>query len=179
MDRGITMRPLVIVRGSVILLTLLLSVSAWADAFTKFFYQQKIGQELTVTGRFGRLSQALSFFESNHKTGDDANFKYFSTTVFPTIILGNGSLAWPPKRLETVLFLYPDEGLVKDLPTQGDNLWFTGTLIGYQYGTAGITSDVGTGGAPYILLKRISTQPPEKVTLPQLPQVQNVPLPAQ
>lgn len=161
------MWPLLVVRGSVVLVILLLSVSAWADAFTNFFYKQRIGQEITVTGRFGRLSQQLSFFENNYKTGDVTYFKYFSTTVFPTAILGNGSLAWPPQRLETVLFLYPDEGLVKDLPMQGDNLWFTGTLIGYQYGTAGITSDVGTGGAPYILLKRVSTQPPENIALPR------------
>lgn len=156
------MRPLSIVQGSVILLILLLNGLAWADAFTNFFYHQKVGQKITITGKFSRYSYQRQFFENDYKTGDVAYFTYYGTKISPTLILGDGSLEWPPDRLERVLFLYPDEALVKDLPEEGENVWFTGTLIGYQYGISGITSDVGAGGIPYILLKQVSTQPPDK-----------------
>jgi hypothetical protein len=63
---------------------------------------------------------------------------------------------------DTLLFVYTDDTLVKDLPEEGQDLWFTGTLIGYQYGINGITSGALSGGDPYILLKRVSTQPPQE-----------------
>jgi hypothetical protein len=65
-----------------------------------------------------------------------------------------------------VLFLYPDEGVVKDVPEEGEDLWFTGTLIGYQYGISGITNSVFSGGAPYILLQHVSHQPPPETPPP-------------
>jgi hypothetical protein len=61
-----------------------------------------------------------------------------------------------------MLLLYSDEELVKDLPEQGENIWFTGTLIGFQYGISGMITSPFSGGDPYILLTRVSTvAPPE------------------
>jgi hypothetical protein len=155
------MRPLIVLRGSLILAMLLLGPSARADGFVDFFYKQKVGQELSLTGHFSRGFKQQQFFERDFKTGEVEYFKYSGTFISPTTIIGNGSLTWPPRSLETVLMLYPDERLVKDLPEQGENVWFTGTLIGYQYGLSGITSDVSAGGVPFILLKRVSTEPPD------------------
>ena len=48
--------------------------------------------------------------------------------------------------LDSLLLLYPDEAVVKDLPETGDKIWFTGTLLGYQHGASGITEAFGIGG---------------------------------
>ncbi len=61
-----------------------------------------------------------------------------------------------------MLFLYPDEELVKDIPEDGEDLWFTGTLLGFQYGISGIVDSAFSGGDPYILLKRVSTPPQQE-----------------
>jgi len=76
-------------------------------------------------------------------TGDVEYMEYFGMTIVP---------------------LYFDQGQVKDLPLKGESFWFTGTLIGYQYGATGITRGVGVGGDPYILLRSVSGQPPEGPT---------------
>ncbi|HJY81547.1 MAG TPA: hypothetical protein VKK81_10755, partial [Candidatus Binatia bacterium] len=68
----------------------------------------------------------------------------------------------PASLFDTMLFVYPDEELVKDLPETGEDLWFTGTLIGFQYGISGIINSAFSGGDPYILLKRISHEPPQE-----------------
>ncbi|HEV8715417.1 MAG TPA: hypothetical protein VGX03_21630 [Candidatus Binatia bacterium] len=150
-----------IVRAGVIVLTLLSSGPAWtADAFVRFFALQRVGQEITLTGRFQRFNYKRQFFERNDKTGEVRYFDYFGMTLTPTRILGSGAFSQEANKLDSVLFLYPDEELVKDLPEQGEDLWFTGTLIGYQYGISGITNSVFSGGAPYILLQRVSPQPP-------------------
>ena len=152
-----------IVRGSVILLTLLSSRSVWAaDAFVRFFSLQKVGQEITVTGDFRRFSYKRHFFQKNDKTGDVQYFDFFGMSLVPTQIVGNGSFSQKANTLDTILFLYPDEEVVKDLPELGDNLWFTGTLLGFQYGMSGIVNSAFSGGDPYILLKRVSTQPPQE-----------------
>jgi hypothetical protein len=156
------MRSLWTVRGSLVLLTLLLSASAWADAFVNFFSKQKVGQEITVTGGFRRFSYKRKFFRRNYKTGEVEHFEYFGMSMVPTKIIGDGSLSLPASLFDTMLFVYPDEELVKDLPETGENLWFTGTLIGFQYGINGITDGALSGGDPYILLKRISREPPQE-----------------
>jgi hypothetical protein len=143
-------------------LTLLLSASAWADAFVNFFSKQKVGQEITVTGGFRRFSYKRKFFRRNYKTGEVEHFEYFGMSMVPTKIIGDGSLSLPASLFDTMLFVYPDEELVKDLPETGENLWFTGTLIGFQYGINGITDGALSGGDPYILLKRISREPPQE-----------------
>jgi hypothetical protein len=143
-------------------LTLLLSASAWADAFVNFFSKQKVGQEITVTGGFRRFSYKRKFFRRNDKTGEVEHFEYFGMSMVPTKIIGDGSLSLPASLFDTMLFVYPDEELVKDLPETGENLWFTGTLIGFQYGINGITDGALSGGDPYILLKRISREPPQE-----------------
>jgi hypothetical protein len=156
------MRSLWTVRGSLVLLTLLLSASAWADAFVNFFSKQKVGQEITVTGGFRRFSYKRKFFRRNYKTGEVEHFEYFGMSMVPTKIIGDGSLSLPASLFDTILFVYPDEELVKDLPETGETLWFTGTLIGFQYGINGITDGALSGGDPYILLKRISHEPPQE-----------------
>ncbi len=64
------MRSLWGVRGSVILTAVLLSVPAWADAFVDFFCKQKVGQEISVTGRFRRFSYRKQLFRRDHRTGE-------------------------------------------------------------------------------------------------------------
>jgi hypothetical protein len=155
------MRFLWAIRGSMALFVLLASELAWADAFVNFLYQQKVGQEMTVTGHFRRFSYKKQFFRRDYKTGTVEYFEFYGMTMVPTQIIGNGSLSLKANMLDSVLFLYSDQELVKDLPEQGENLWFTGTLLGFQYGISGITSAPGSGGDPYILLKRVSTQPPD------------------
>lgn len=147
--------------SSVVLLTLLLSASVWADAFVEFFAKQKVGQEITVTGGFRRFSYKRHFFQRDDRTGEVQHYDYFGMSMVPTHIIGDGSLSLMPSLFDTMLFVYQDEELVKDLPEQGQDLWFTGELIGYQYGINGIISSARSGGDPYILLKRISKQPPE------------------
>lgn len=152
-----------IIRGSMILLTLLSSGPACAaDAFVRFFSLQTVGQEITLTGHFHRFSYKRQFFERNYKTGEVHYFDYFGMTMTPTQIIGNGSFSQEANRLDTVLFLYPDEALVKDIPEDGEDLWFTGTLLGFQYGISGIVDSAFSGGDPYILLKRVSTQPQQE-----------------
>jgi len=152
-----------IVRGSVVSLVLLSSGPIWAaDAFVRYFARQKVGQEITITGRFHRFRYKRQFFQRNDKTGEVQYFDYFGITLTPTQVVGNGSFSQEAKKIDSVLLLYPDEELVKDLPEQGENLWFTGTLLGFQYGISGIVNSVFSGGDPYILLKRVSTQPPQE-----------------
>ena len=155
------MRALWIVRSSAILFLLLCSVPTWANPFLDFFAQQKMGQEITLTGGFRRFSYKRQFFQRDHKTGKVEYFTYFGTTIIPTQIIGNGSLSLQANPLDMIVLLYPDQDLVEDLPERGNNIWFTGTLIGFQYGVSGITDALGIGGPPYILLKRVSTWPPD------------------
>jgi hypothetical protein len=155
-----------LLRGSVLSLTLLSSAPVWSDEFVNFFLKQKMGQEITVTGGFRRFSYKRHFFQRDHKTGDVQYFDYFGMSLVPTKIIGNGSLSLRASLFDTMLLVYPDEELVKDLPEQGENLWFTGTLVGFQYGINGISSSALSGGDPYILLKKISLEaPPEAAQL--------------
>ena len=87
-------------------------------------------------------------------------FTFFGVEVVPTTIIGNGTLSQEPRQIDSLLLLYPDEELVRDLPEAGDQIWFTGTLLGYQHGASGITEAFGIGGMPYILLKGFSDQAP-------------------
>jgi hypothetical protein len=161
------MPALWVVRGGVFLLIGLLSAPVWADAFVNFLAKQKVGQEITVTGGFRRFHYKRQFFRRDDRTGEVENFEYFGMVMVPTTIIGNGALSLKANALDSAVLLYPDQDLVKDLPDQGNNLWFTGTLIGFQYGISGITSSPFSGGDPYILLKRISTQPPFDTILPE------------
>ena len=77
------MRLLRVVRGSVVLVGLLLNEAAWADAFVNFFYQQKVGQEITATGRFRRFSYQKQFFRRDDKTGEVEYFYYFGMSMMP------------------------------------------------------------------------------------------------
>ena len=152
-----------IVCGSMVSLVLLSSGPIWAaDAFVRYFARQKVGQEITITGSFHRFHYKRQFFQRNDKTGEVKYFDYFGITLTPTQVIGDGSFSQEAKRIDSVLLLYPDEEVVKDLPDQGENFWFTGTLLGFQYGISGIVTSVFSGGDPYILLKRVSTQPPQE-----------------
>jgi hypothetical protein len=153
-------------RGSVLLLTLVSSTQAWSDEFVNFFRKQKMGQEITVTGGFRRFSYRRHFFQRDYKTGDVQYFDYFGTSMVPTKIIGDGSLSLRASLFDTMLLVYPDEELVKDLPEQGENLWFTGTLVGFQYGISGIIDSALSGGDPYILLKKISLEAPPEAAQP-------------
>jgi hypothetical protein len=156
------MRSSSLLRGSVMLLVLLFCDQIWADEFVKFLAKQQVGQEITVTGGFRRFSYKKRFYRRDDKTGEVENFEYFGMTMVPTMIIGNGKLLLRANVIDSMLLLYPDPELVKDLPEQGENLWFTGTLIGFQYGISGIINSPFSGGDPYILLKRISAiAPPE------------------
>jgi len=165
---------------AVVVFTLLVNTQTWADPFVEFFTKQKVGQEITVTGGFRKFSYKRQFYERDHKTGDVKYYEYFGMSMVPTQIFGNGALALKASLYNTLLFVYADDALVKDLPEEGQDLWFTGTLIGYQYGINGITSGALSGGDPYILLMRISNQPPqEAIPVPPrtLPPVQEAPQP--
>ncbi len=128
---------------------------AWADPFVEFFRQQKIGQEIRIQGPFRRGFYKKRFFKKDYKTGQVENYEFFTTVILPTHLVGNGSLTQKPRRLDIVVVFYSNENLVRDLPLEGDHVWFIGTLLGYQHGTEGITTDVGTGGPPYMLLKSV------------------------
>lgn len=131
-----------------------------AACFADFFPKQQVGQEMTLTGQFYRFSYARRFFRRDPKTGQVEYFTFFGVEVVPTTIIGNGTLSQEPRQIDSLLLLYPDEELVRDLPETGDQIWFTGTLLGYQHGASGITSAFGIGGMPYILLKGFSDQAP-------------------
>jgi len=157
-----------VVRGSVLAIVLLSSHLSWAaDPFVRFFARQPVGQEITVTGRFRLFHYKRQFFQRNDKTGEVRYFDYFGLTLIPTRIVGNGSLAQDANRLDTLLFLYADEELVKNLPEQGENVWFTGTLLGFQYGISGITNSAYSGGEPYLVLKNVAAQPPPAASTSQ------------
>lgn len=140
----------------------------WADAFVRFFAQQKVGQKITVTGGFRRFPtrQKKQYFMRDSMTGDVEYMEYFGMTMVPTLVVGNGSVSIKASLMDKMLLLYFDQSQVKDLPLQGESFWFTGTLIGYQYGTTGITRGMGVGGDPYILLRSVSAQPPEDLPMP-------------
>lgn len=132
-----------------------------AACFADFFQQQKVGQEMTLTGEFYRFPQTRRFFRRDYKTGRVDYFTFFGVSVVPTTIIGNGTMSQEARSIDSLLLLFPDEGLVQDLPETGEQIWFTGTLLGYQYGASGITDAFGIGGMPYILLKRFSDQAPD------------------
>ena len=164
------MRVQWVVRGSVLVIALLSSHLSWAaDAFVRFFARQPVGQEITVTGHFHRFHYKRQFFQRNDKTGEVLYFDYYGMSLIPTRVVGTGSLAQEANRLDTLLFLYPDEELVKNLPEQGDDVWFTGTLLGFQYGISGITNSAYSGGEPYLVLKQIASPPPQESQAPQNP----------
>ncbi len=131
-----------------------------AACFADFFPKQKVGQEITLTGQFHRFSYTRRFFRRDPKTGQVDYFTFFGVVVVPTTIIGNGTMSQEPKQIDSLLLLYPDEELVRGLPETGDQIWFTGTLLGYQHGASGITEAFGIGGMPYILLKGFSDQAP-------------------
>jgi len=139
---------------------LLWNSPVWADAFVEFFAKQKVGQEITVTGGFRKFHYKRQFYQRDYLTGEVQYFDYFGLSMVPTTIIGDGTLSIVASLFDTMLFVYADEALVRDLPEEGDNFWFTGTLIGYQYGINGITSGARSGGDPYILLRHISKEPP-------------------
>ena len=147
---------------AVIVCIFLLSTQTWADPFVEFFTKQKVGQAITVTGGFRKFTYKRQFYERNYKTGDVKYYEYFGMSMVPTQIFGNGSLALKASLHDTILFVYTDETLVKDLPEEGQDVWFTGTLIGYQYGINGITTGALSGGDPYILLTGVSQWPPQE-----------------
>jgi hypothetical protein len=134
-----------------------LAPPVWADPFVEFFRQQKIGQELKVQGPFRRNSQQREVFKKDDKTGKVEYYTFFAMVVLPTHLIGNGSLTQEARGLDVLVVFYPDENMVKDLPVEGDKVWFTGTLLGYQFGD-GITTGAGIGGYPYILLKSVEPE---------------------
>lgn len=153
-----------LLKGSLFVLALVLSKQGWADEYLNFLAKQQVGQEMTVTGGFRRFSDKKHFFHRNDKTGEVENFDFFGMTLTPTVLIGNGTLSLRANAINFMLLLYPDEDIVKDLPEQGSELWFTGTLIGFQYGVSGIITSPYSGGGPYLLLKRLSTVPPPEAS---------------
>ena len=137
--------------------------AAGAGAFVRFFANQKVGQEITVTGGFRRFPNRgkRRYFVNNTRTGEVEYVEYYGMTMVPSLVVGKGSVSMKASLMAKMLLFYSDPALVSDIPLQGDSYWFTGTLIGYQYGTTGITRGMGMGGDPYILLKRVSAKPPE------------------
>jgi hypothetical protein len=168
------MRLLWIVRGGVFMLAVLSSALVLADEFVNFLAKQKVGQEITATGGFRRFSHQRHFFRRDPQTGDVENFDYFGITMAPTMIIGNGTLSLRANAIDSMLLVYSDPELVKDLPEEGENLWFTGTLIGFQFGISGITTSPFSGGDPYVLLKRVSPLAPSEA----YPNQQQAPTPA-
>lgn len=160
-------------RGSLCLVVLCFSTSVGADEFVNFIAKQKIGHTITVTGGFRRFSYKKRFFQRDIQTGNVEYFEYYGITLVPTMIIGNGKLSLRANVIDSMLLLYSDEELVKDLPEQGENLWFTGTLIGFQYGISGIITSPYSGGDPYILLTGVSPVAPSeaypKDTTPSAP----------
>ena len=145
------------------------SAEARADAFVRFFANQKVGQEITVTGGFRRFpdQDKQRYFMRDRQTGEIEYVEYYGMTMLPTLVVGNGAVSMKASIIDRILLFYADRTLVKDIPLKGESYWFTGTLIGYQYGTMGITRGMGIGGDPYILLRSVSaTPPPETPALP-------------
>ena len=147
---------------------LYLSVEVWADAFVRFFANQKVGQEITVTGGFRRFPDRdkRRYFIRDTQTGDVEYVEYYGMTMLPTLVVGNGAVSMKASIMDKMLLFYSDRDIVKDIPLKGESYWFTGTLIGYQYGTMGITRGMGIGGDPYILLRSVSANPPDHLPSP-------------
>ena len=139
-----------------------------ANALVRFFANQKIGQEITVTGGFRRFpdQDKRRYFIRDRQTGEVEYVEYYGMTMLPTLVVGNGTVSMKASVMDRILLFYADRDLVKDIPLKGESYWFTGTLIGYQYGTVGITRGMGIGGDPYILLRSVSATPPETPALP-------------
>jgi hypothetical protein len=129
--------------------------SAWADAFIDFFRHQQIGQEIWVQGPFRRNAQVKHLFKKDGKTGAVEYYTLFATVILPAHLIGNGVLHKAPRSSDVVVVFYPDESAVKDLPVEGNNVWFIGTLFGYQWGRQAITTSIGSGGYPYLLLQQV------------------------
>ena len=144
------------------------SAEARANALVRFFANQKIGQEITVTGGFRRFPDRdkRRYFIRDRQTGEVGYVEYYGMTMLPTLVVGNGTVSMPASIMARILLFYADRELVKDIPLKGESYWFTGTLIGYQYGTMGITRGMGIGGDPYILLRSVSANPPATLALP-------------
>lgn len=142
--------------------------SVWADAFVDFFRHQQIGQEIWVQGPFRRNAQPKRLFKRDERTGAVEHYTLFATVILPTQLIGNGSLSKEPRGVDVVVVFYPEESIVNDLPVAGDNVWFNGTLFGYQGGKTAITTAVGAGGYPYLLLKKVLPARSEQPPLPPL-----------
>lgn len=139
-----------------------------ANGFVRFFANQKIGQEIIVTGGFRRFPDRdkRRYFVRDRQTGEVEYVEYYGMTMLPTLVVGNGTVSMKASIMTRMLLFYSDRALVKDIPLKGESYWFTGTLIGYQYGTMGITRGMGVGGDPYILLRSVSANPPDTLPLP-------------
>lgn len=139
-----------------------------AGAFVRFFANQEVGQEITVTGGFRRFPNKgkRRYFFENAETGEVEYVEYYGMTIVPSLVVGKGSVSMKASLITKMLLFYADPELVEDIPLKGESYWFTGTLIGYQYGAMGITRGMGVGGDPYILLESISAEPPEGVPSP-------------
>ena len=144
------------------------SAEARANAFVRFFANQKVGQEITVTGGFRRFpdQDKRRYFIRDSQTGEVEYVEYYGMTMLPTLVVGNGTVSMKASIMARMLLFFSDRDLVKDIPLKGETYWFTGTLIGYQYGTMGITRGMGIGGDPYILLRSVSATPPDTLVLP-------------
>lgn len=142
--------------------------AAGAGAFVRFFANQEVGQEITVTGGFRRFPHKgkRRYFVTNARTGAVEYVEYYGMTMIPSLVVGKGSVSMKASLMAKMLLFYSDPALVADIPLVGETYWFTGTLIGYQYGTTGITRGMGMGGDPYILLKSVSAKPPEDLPVP-------------
>ena len=104
------------------MVVLLFSVPVWADEFVNFLVKQTVGHIITVTERFRRFSYKKRFFRRYVKTGEVEYFEYFGITMAPTMIIGAGKLSFRTNVIDSMLLLYSDAELVKDLPEQGEHI---------------------------------------------------------
>ena len=90
--RRITTLSLCLLTGYVLLCR---NSVTWADAFVRFFVQQKVGQKITVTGGFRRFPtrQKKQYFMRDSMTGNVEYMGYFGMTIVPTLVVGNGSVS--------------------------------------------------------------------------------------
>lgn len=158
----ITEKKVIVVAAMMGIMSIAGPRQSMASQFLRFFADQKVGQEITVTGGHRHFAdrQKRRYFIQKSGEGPVEHVEYYGLTVIPTFLAGNGSISIAPSLRDKMLILYGNQNMVKRIPAKGDSYWFTGKLIGYQYGTVGITKIMNTGGQPYLLLDSVAAHPP-------------------
>ena len=102
--RRITTLSLCLLTGYVLLCP---NSVTWADAFVRFFVQQKVGQKIAVTGGFRRFPTRpkKQYFMRDSMTGNVEYMGYFGMTMVPTLLVGNGSVSIKASLMDEIPFL--------------------------------------------------------------------------